>query len=184
MADVIDRIQKLIALAVGTSSSEEGRTAAMAAVKLIHEHNVKLIPHAANRFYQPPPPRHPGVTNIDPFLQELQEIVFGAQRRREHVRSATPSGVRGVPVHEFIVDDLLDDEEEKVTGEEKPPRPPMRKRSEANRSPRRHSTGAVSVTIGSVMRCEDCGSRIDRGERAWAKNHGAVHEFCDPRKLG
>src|SRR5437016_6280376 len=53
--EVIDRVQKLIALALNNPNAEESRSAALAAVRMIDEH--KLFTHqptAASRF--PPQP--------------------------------------------------------------------------------------------------------------------------------
>lgn len=51
----LERVQKLIALALGGASEEEGRTAAVMAVRLIQQHGLLSAASAAP---PPPKPRH------------------------------------------------------------------------------------------------------------------------------
>lgn len=77
MADVLDRVKKLMELALHNPNDTEARTAAMAAVRLIDQHKIELRTKAAPPV-PPVPPKRPRV-DVDPY-RDLQEMIRRAQQ--------------------------------------------------------------------------------------------------------
>lgn len=69
MADVLDRVKKLMELALHNPNEQEARTAAMAAVRLIDQHKIELRAKAA-----PKPPINP-YDSLKDLVRQAQEQV-------------------------------------------------------------------------------------------------------------
>jgi hypothetical protein len=198
MADVLDKILKLMRLAVNNTNEHEARNAAFKAVQYIHEHKVELrLPGAAP---PPRPPSEPFHNPFDPFgpfgMNDLNEILRRAQARAESQRAAAaqraadqraeaqraearraaneaPPGTSGGNVRDPYVYYRT------PTGEAPPPPPP---RYSARRSVlidgKRH---IVEVLSGNSM-CPICHRQISAGTESYYTTLGDLpgyrHVMC------
>lgn len=129
MSDIVEKIQKLIALA-GSDNEHEARNAAMLACRLIREHKIPIGERGSQPFRRPDVG---GIVDLTDFFNTVMNQARSGSRVNPDLgrNSGRPFDVRADTFHQDV------EFERKMRAEDAARRaanaPPMRKRSEAGR---------------------------------------------------
>lgn len=178
MRDVIDQINKLLALAE-SPAEEEARSAAMQAVRLIKKHKIELRMPGVN----PPTDAHPfDVPPWNGFMDEFMKDVFRTQAKRP---ASTPK-YHYEPKHG---DSSFQEQPKKQTPHDPPPcnaaqpntpppNPPSHDKPPVEKE-KRSSGNAIPLISRYKGNCKMCGKPYFAGEKVlWMKLRGTTHEKC------
>jgi len=154
MADVREKVLRLIELAVGTANEHEARNAAVVACKLIKQHGLLEVEVKEIDFFSPPPP--------------------SSARTRRKVRPVAPP--IQAPVYDKEEWDLVTEKLRDWMKEAAPPPLPHVPGATKRRVPRDAEKKDIPITMPAW--CAGCGQALRRGSYGTWSRGEIWHSTC------